>query len=169
VRLWAHVRRKLRGKRATLAAEAEGRDWLTTYMTDAARAPQLSEAEELRMGQLLEGGRLASRLDALGLPVARDELELAWSASERAQERLRNANRRHVLAMAERYAAKSGASLEQLVRSGELGLSLAAQHWDPRSARGRRFSVHATWWARQAMTAAIGPGFEPPTYRRGTV
>ncbi len=112
-----------------MAAEAEGRDWLTTYMADAAQAPQLSEADELRMGQLLEGGRLASRLDALGLPVARDELELAWSISGRAQERLRNANRRYVVSLAERYAAKSDVSFEQLVRSGEVGLSLAAQHW----------------------------------------
>ncbi len=121
------------------------------------------------MGQLLEGGRLASRLDALGWPVARDELELAWSVSARAQERLRNANRRHVVAVAERYAAKSEVSFEQLVRSGELGLRLAAQHWDPAYARGRRFSVYATWWVRQAMIAAIGPGFDAPTYPRGTV
>jgi DNA-directed RNA polymerase sigma subunit (sigma70/sigma32) len=160
------LRRNTGKRRATLAAEAGGRDWLTTYLTNAAQAPELSEADELRMGQLLEGGRLASRLDALGLPVARDELELAWSLSGRAQERLRNANRRYVVAVAERYAAKSDVSFEQLVRSGELGLSLAAQYWGPAYARGRRFSVYATWWARQAMTAALGPGFDAPSYRR---
>jgi RNA polymerase nonessential primary-like sigma factor len=169
VPLGVRLRRNIGNQRANSDAEAEGGDWLATYMADAAQSPQLSEADELRMGQMVQGGRLASRLDALGLPASRDELQLAWSVAAQAQERLRSANRRLVVAMAERYAAKSEVSFEQLVRSGDLGLSLAAQHWDPASTRGRRFSVYATRWARQAMIAAIGAGFDAPSYRRGTV
>jgi DNA-directed RNA polymerase sigma subunit (sigma70/sigma32) len=133
-----------------LTDEAKDSEWLTTYLRDAAQAPRLSEADESHLGRLMEGGRLASRLAALGLPVAREELELAWSVSERARQRLLEANRRYVVAIAQ-CSVSDEVSFEQLVLRGELGLSRAAQRWRPR--HHKRFAFYATWWARQAMRA----------------
>jgi len=47
----------------------------------------------------------------------------------------------------------TGLPLEDLIQEGNLGLMTAVQKFD--GERGLKFSTHATWWIRQAITRAI--------------
>ena len=74
---------------------------------------------------------------------------------KQAEDELVSRNLRLVLDVARRYKTP-GASLEDLVQEGTIGLIKAARKFDPE--RGFRFSTFAHWWIRQAISRFVkGP------------
>jgi len=84
-----------------------------------------------------------------------DELMLARRIArgdERAKQRLVESNLGLVHAVARRSHG-SGVPLDDLVQEGTIGLTRAAELFDPE--RGVRFSTYAAWWIRRAIRDAI--------------
>jgi RNA polymerase primary sigma factor len=84
----------------------------------------------------------------------RDCARAAAAGDAAARERLIRANLRFVVAVARQHA-RGGASLEDLVNEGNIGLMKAAARFDPE--RGVRFISYAVWWVRQSMRRSL-PG-----------
>ena len=75
------------------------------------------------------------------------------AAVRRAKAELTEANLRLVVSVAKRYV-RQGVSFIDLIQEGNRGLMKAVDRFEYR--RGFKFSTHAIWWIRQAMTHAIG-------------
>ena len=82
-----------------------------------------------------------------------------WTAAKRAAAGDKEAEKllvqsclRLVVQVARRYEA-SGLPLLDLIQEGNLGLLHAVESFDP--SKGFRFSVHAAWWIRHAITRGI--------------
>ena len=103
---------------------------LRAYLNEMGRYPRLTAPQERQLGNRA----------AQGDQDAKDALVLA--------------NLRLVVRIAKNYAAKSAHSLDllNLIQEGTLGLMHAVDIYDV--SRGWRFSTHATWWIRQAVSRA---------------
>jgi RNA polymerase primary sigma factor len=100
------------------------------FLTEMARVPLLTAAEERRLALRVERGDLA------------------------AKERMIAANLRLVVHVARSFQnADHGLALADLVQEGTLGLVRAVEKFDPR--RGLRFSTYATIWIRQSIARSI--------------
>ena len=134
-----------------------------TYLNEIAQHDLLSAAEELRLAQQVEAGRLAQaeldrRAGGLELDLSlgqhdRAELERQVTTGAQARARLIECNLRLVVSVAARYRGHSPMQLSDLVQEGNIGLHIGAERYDWR--RGFRFSTYAYWWIRQAVTRAI--------------
>ena len=100
------------------------------FLTDMARVPQLTAADERRLALRVERGDLA------------------------AKQRMVEANLRLVVHIARSYQRTDhGLTLADLVQEGTFGLVRAVEKFDPR--RGLRFSTYATIWIRQSIQRSI--------------
>jgi RNA polymerase primary sigma factor len=99
-----------------------------SYFQSISRVPLLSAEEETALAQRIESGD--------------------WTA----RQRLVEANLRLVVYVARRYVGH-GVPLLDLVQEGNIGLLRAVDRFD--HTRGVRFSTHAFWWIRQAVTRAL--------------
>jgi RNA polymerase primary sigma factor len=127
-----------------LACEDAGEsDAVMTYLREIGRVSMITHEREIEMAQRIEmGDREAMRQFIL-------------------------ANLRLVVSIAKRYVGR-GLTVLDLIQEGNLGLIRAVQRYDWR--RGHRFSTHATWWIRQAISRACadkGRTIRLPVYVHG--
>jgi RNA polymerase sigma factor (sigma-70 family) len=130
-------------------------DLVRLYLNDVGKHGLLTKAEEVRLAQAVEAGRVARvELAATGgiEPSRRRHLSRLVREGDQATERFVTANLRLVVSIAKRYQA-SELPLLDLVQEGNLGLIHAVEKFDWR--RGFKFSTYATWWIRQAITRGI--------------
>jgi RNA polymerase primary sigma factor len=103
-------------------------DAVMTYLREIGRVPMITHDREIELAQRIEmGDRDAMKQFIL-------------------------ANLRLVVSIAKRYVGR-GLTLLDLIQEGNIGLIRAVQRYDWR--RGHRFSTHATWWIRQAISRAV--------------
>ncbi len=132
-----------RGHDPAHAAEARGEgevDAITAYLREIGRVPMLSHVQEIDLAKRIEGG------------------------DKDAVQQFVLANLRLVVSIAKRYVGR-GLTLLDLIQEGNIGLMRAVQRYDWR--RGHRFSTHATWWIRQAISRAVadkGRAIRLPVY-----
>ena len=113
---------------ADSTADAGESDAVMTYLREIGRVPMITHEREIELAQRIEmGDRDAMKLFIL-------------------------ANLRLVVSIAKRYVGR-GLTLLDLIQEGNIGLIRAVQRYDWR--RGHRFSTHATWWIRQAISRAV--------------
>jgi RNA polymerase primary sigma factor len=113
---------------ADSTADAGESDAVMTYLREIGRVPMITHEREIELAQRIEmGDRDAMKQFIL-------------------------ANLRLVVSIAKRYVGR-GLTLLDLIQEGNIGLIRAVQRYDWR--RGHRFSTHATWWIRQAISRAV--------------
>src|SRR5258708_2510103 len=136
----ARLRRVQEVARAAERGEAAEVDAITAYLREIGRVPMLSHAQEIDLAKRIEAG------------------------DKDAVQQFVLANLRLVVSIAKRYVGR-GLSLLDLIQEGNIGLMRAVQRYDWR--RGHRFSTHATWWIRQAISRAVadkGRAIRLPVY-----
>ncbi|RAQ96586.1 sigma-70 family RNA polymerase sigma factor [Thermogemmatispora tikiterensis] len=103
-------------------------DAVMAYLREIGRVPMISHEREIELAKRIEMG------------------------DREAKKQFILANLRLVVSIAKRYVGR-GLSLLDLIQEGNIGLIRAVQRYDWR--RGHRFSTHATWWIRQAISRAV--------------
>ncbi len=109
-------------------SDAGESDAVMTYLREIGRVPMITHEREIELAQRIEKG------------------------DREAQRQFILANLRLVVSIAKRYVGR-GLTLLDLIQEGNIGLIRAVQRYDWR--RGHRFSTHATWWIRQAISRAV--------------
>ncbi len=109
-------------------SDAGESDAVMTYLREIGRVPMITHEREIELAQRIEMG------------------------DRTAQKQFILANLRLVVSIAKRYVGR-GLTLLDLIQEGNIGLIRAVQRYDWR--RGHRFSTHATWWIRQAISRAV--------------
>src|SRR5262249_17876217 len=110
------------------SSDAGESDAVMTYLREIGRVPMITHEREVELAQRIEMG------------------------DREAQRQFILANLRLVVSIAKRYVGR-GLTLLDLIQEGNIGLIRAVQRYDWR--RGHRFSTHATWWIRQAISRAV--------------
>ena len=121
-------------------ADAVESDAVMTYLREIGRVPMITHEREIELAQRIEMG------------------------DNEAMKQFILANLRLVVSIAKRYVGR-GLTLLDLIQEGNIGLIRAVQRYDWR--RGHRFSTHATWWIRQAISRAVadkGGSIRLPVY-----
>ena len=124
---------------------------LQTYLRRINESPLLSADEEKKLATIVRQARTAADL------YGRRELNLlerekAEAEANEARDRMVRANLRLVVNIAKKYA-KRGASLNDLINEGNLGLIRAVEGFDP--AKDTRFSTYASWWIKQSIKRSL--------------
>jgi RNA polymerase primary sigma factor len=109
-------------------ADSGESDAVMTYLREIGRVPMITHEREIELAQRIEMG------------------------DREAMKQFILANLRLVVSIAKRYVGR-GLTLLDLIQEGNIGLIRAVQRYDWR--RGHRFSTHATWWIRQAISRAV--------------
>jgi len=136
-------------------AHGNSHDLVYLYLREISRTPLLTAKQETQLAKAIgRGQRAEQRLLRNGHDPA---LELCLRqiihTGRHAHRALVQANLRLVVNLAKHYLGH-GLPLLDLIQEGNLGLMRAVDKFDYR--RGNKFSTHATWWIRQAITRAIG-------------
>lgn len=103
-------------------------DLIQQYLTEIGRYDRLNKDEEVELAKRIQEGCEVSR------------------------RRLVESNLRLVVSIAKKFQGH-GLNLEDLIQEGNLGLINAVDKFDWK--RDVRFSTHATWWIRLAVTRSL--------------
>ena len=139
-------------------------DPVRMYLKEIGKVNLLSPDEEIQLAQDMGAGDAAeeqwaeiekARKDGEEYPLTPEEeaaIKKAIRRGKAAKQRLAEANLRLVVSIAKRYVGRGMLFLD-LIQEGNLGLIKAVEKFD--YTKGYKFSTHATWWIRQAITRAI--------------
>lgn len=92
-----------------------------------------------------------SDLQPINRGTATKFVEMMMTARD-AKQRMIQSNMRLVVSIARKYS-NVGVHLQDLVQEGSLGLSRAAEKFEPK--KGFKFSTYASWWIQQAVFRSI--------------
>ena len=137
-------------------------DPVRMYLKEIGKVALLTPEEEVNLAQAMSAGNEAEeKLAELRRqreegqeidPALEAALRKQYRAGETAKQKLAEANLRLVVSIAKRYVGRGMLFLD-LIQEGNLGLIKAVEKFD--YTKGYKFSTHATWWIRQAITRAI--------------
>lgn len=144
-------------------------DLIGSYLREIARVPLLTREQEIIYGKQVQQMVLLLELkNTLTNQLVREPTAYEWAAHVQlseaelnealrcgrwAKDKMIKANLRLVVAIAKKYL-KRDMELLDLIQEGNLGLTRGVEKFDPM--RGCKFSTHAQWWIRQAITRALG-------------
>lgn len=122
----------------------------TSFLSQLPTLPLLRAEEEVDLARQIEAGVYAKYLlDTNPLNRTESDLREITVAGDAAMERMIRSNLGLVTFVAKTYLGQ-GLDFEELVHEGIVGLVLAVQKFD--YTRGLKFSSHAVWWIRYALT-----------------
>lgn len=125
-------------------------DPVAAFVAASNAAPRLTRVQELELARAVQRGRQILAAVA-GQPIASEPDRILIDDGVRAAQALVTANLRLVPAVARRASRRAhGDILADLMQQGVLGLHRATGTFDPE--RGHRFSSHAVWSVRLAMS-----------------
>jgi RNA polymerase primary sigma factor len=134
-------------------------DSVRVYLKQIGTIALLTAEQEVALAKRIEAGLYAAErvrraedsAETLSPQLRRD---LCWLVRDgkRAKNHLVEANLRLVVSVAKRYTGR-GMPLLDLIQEGNLGLIHAVEKFD--YAQVYKFSTHAIWWIRQAITRAM--------------
>jgi RNA polymerase nonessential primary-like sigma factor len=143
-------------------------DLIQLYLQEIGRFPLLNSEQELHYAQSIQKKMQLQQIRAnLALQLQREPTIAEWSVAanlsesqlkntiasgESAKRKLIEANLRFVVTIAKRYQERN-MDLLDLIQEGSIGLARAVEKFDP--SKGYRFSTHAYWWIRQAITITL--------------
>jgi len=124
-------------------------DAFAQLLKDYTRFPLLNADQEISLGRAIQRARQLKGEERKLTPGERREVR----SGHKARQKLIQCNLRLVIHLSKTFVYRlkgRGMSHEDLVQEGCLGLSRAAELFDP--TRGYKFSTYAYWWIRQALT-----------------
>ncbi len=129
-------------------------DLVELYLIKIGQTPLLTAREEIDLAKQMERGKSAAQKLAQSdiNPKLRPKFEKAVADGQKAWELMIKANTRLVISVAKKYRGR-GILFLDLIQEGNIGLMKAVNKFE--YSRGKKFSTHATWWIRQAITRAI--------------
>jgi RNA polymerase nonessential primary-like sigma factor len=143
-------------------------DLIQLYLQEIGRFPLLTPEQELTYAQSVQRlmqlqpikANLASQLQrepsivewSVAANLSESQLKNTIASGESAKRKLIEANLRFVVTIAKRYQERN-MDLLDLIQEGSIGLARAVEKFDP--SKGYRFSTHAYWWIRQAITITL--------------
>jgi RNA polymerase nonessential primary-like sigma factor len=143
-------------------------DLVQLYLQEIGRFPLLNPDQELHYAQsvqkMMQLQQIKTNLVAqlqrepsiaewsVAANLSESQLQTSIASGESAKRKLIEANLRFVVTIARRYQ-KRNMDLLDLIQEGSIGLARAVEKFDP--SKGYRFSTHAYWWIRQAITITL--------------
>ena len=130
-------------------------DSLWLYLQEIGQYPLLDAQQEHKLAVLMsEKNEAMAELQSFDTisAVRVTQLHKRIAMGENARQKLILSNLRLVVSIAKKYIGR-GLDILDLIQEGNIGLLRAVDKFDP--TRGNRFSTHAVWWIRQAITRAI--------------
>ena len=135
---------------SSLATRLEG-DSLSCYLEQITRLRVPSHKEQLSLARDVKAHQKAQEI-AKNSPDLK-ELSLAQIQTEKAVNKMVQANLRLVFSVAKKYDKHHSLDLLDLVQAGNIGLIAAVEKFDPE--KGFRFSTYALWWVRQEIQKLV--------------
>ena len=134
-------------------------DPVRMYLKEIGKVQLLDSNAEMQLAEVMYDGKRAKeeihRADKEGRVIEEEALKALKKRQKdgvNAEKQLVESNLRLVVSIAKRYVGK-GMFFLDLIQEGNLGLVKAVDKFDYK--KGYKFSTHATWWIRQAITRAI--------------